>query len=126
MPQFRDINDQIYMSLIPVLILSLILVWLLILTFVLVKISNRPARENIVTSSKGFRMGLVKFSPFEDTGGDQSFVISLLDGGGSGILVTSLHARGVTRLYAKKVTIGKNDASLSLEEKEALRKAVES
>jgi hypothetical protein len=114
------------MTIIPILILSLILVWLIILTFVLIKISNRPLKANVVTSSKGFRMSLVKFSPFNDTGGDQSFVISLLDGGGSGILITSLHARGVTRLYAKKVTIGKTDASLSLEEKQALTKALES
>jgi hypothetical protein len=114
------------MTLIPILVLSLILVWLVILTFVLVKVTNRPLKQNVITSSRGFRMSLVKFSPFSDTGGDQSFVISLLDGGGSGILVTSLHARGVTRLYAKKVTIGKTDDSLSHEEKEALRKAMES
>lgn len=114
------------MTLIPILILSLIVIWLIILTFVLVKVTNRAPVKNVVTSSKGFRMSLVKFSPFSDTGGDQSFVISLLDGGGSGILVTSLHARGVTRLYAKKVTVGKTDTSLSLEEKEALKTALES
>jgi hypothetical protein len=99
---------------------------LLIIAVLLYKILKRPPLKNVVTSSKGFRMSLVKFSPFSDTGGDQSFVISLLDGVGNGILITSLHARGVTRLYAKKVTIGKTDASLSLEEKEALKKAQES
>lgn len=70
------------------------------------------------------RVGLVRFNPFEDTGGNQSFALALLDGRGDGFVVSSLHARGGTRLYAKTVTGGTSDANLSDEETEALRQAL--
>ena len=39
------------------------------------------------------RVGLVRFNPFEDTGGNQSFALALLDGRGDGFVVSSLHSR---------------------------------
>src|ERR1700674_2023125 len=39
------------------------------------------------------RVGVVRFNPFQDSGGDQSFAIALLDQGGSGVVVSSLHGR---------------------------------
>ena len=71
------------------------------------------------------RVGLVRFNPFEgDTGGNQSFALALLDGRGDGFVVSSLHARAVTRMYAKAVTNGASEAALSDEESEALRQAL--
>jgi hypothetical protein len=70
------------------------------------------------------RVGLVRFNPFEDTGGNQSFALAMLDGNGDGFVVSSLHARAGTRLYAKSVTKGSSDAALSAEEGEALRQAM--
>jgi hypothetical protein len=71
------------------------------------------------------RVGLVRFNPFEgDTGGNQSFAIALLDGRGDGFVVSSLHARAVTRMYAKTLTNGAAEAALSDEESEALRQAL--
>jgi hypothetical protein len=69
------------------------------------------------------RIGLVRFNPFEDTGGNQSFALALLDARGNGFVVSSLHARAGNRLYAKAVTAGKADSALSDEESEALRQA---
>src|SRR3989338_9805329 len=46
---------------------------------------------------------LIRFNPFEDTGGDQSFVLALLDGANNGVVISSLHSRGGTRVYAKGV-----------------------
>ncbi|HEX5591521.1 MAG TPA: DUF4446 family protein [Candidatus Limnocylindrales bacterium] len=66
------------------------------------------------------RIGLVRFNPFEDTGGNQSFALALLDANGDGFVVSSLHARNMTRVYAKAVTGGKSDAALSDEEARAL------
>ena len=40
------------------------------------------------------RIGLVRFNPFEDTGGNQSFALALLDANGDGIVFSSLHTRG--------------------------------
>jgi hypothetical protein len=72
------------------------------------------------------RVGLVRFNPFEDTGGNQSFAVALLDAYGDGFVLSSLHARAGTRVYAKALTNGRSDAALSGEEAEALRVALES
>jgi hypothetical protein len=69
------------------------------------------------------RVGLVRFNPFEDTGGNQSFALALLDADGDGIVLSSLHARGVTRVYAKAVSGGRPEATLSLEEAQAVAMA---
>ena len=70
---------------------------------------------------------LIRFNPFEEAGGDQSFVIALLDGNNNGIVVSSLHSRGGTRVYAKQV-VGAKPAThqFSKEEKEAVEKAARS
>jgi len=70
------------------------------------------------------RVGLVRFNPFEDTGGNQSFALALLDSTGTGFIVSSLHSRTGTRVYAKAITEGRSDAALSDEEGEALRLAL--
>ena len=67
------------------------------------------------------RVGLVRFNPFEDTGGNQSFALALLDAHGDGFVVSSLHARNMTRVYAKAIAGGKAEAALSDEEAQALR-----
>lgn len=70
------------------------------------------------------KIGILRFNPFSDTGGDQSFVLSLLDGTDSGIILTSLHSRGSTRWYGKNVKSGKGvDHDLSEEEKKAIKQA---
>jgi hypothetical protein len=70
------------------------------------------------------RMALVRFNPFEDTGGNQSFALAMIDGHGDGFVVSSLHARAGTRVYAKAIAGGTSEAALSDEESEALRQAV--
>lgn len=70
------------------------------------------------------RVGLVRFNPFEETGGNQSFALAMTDAGGDGFVISSLHARAGTRLYAKAVQGGRSDAALSAEEAEALRLAL--
>ena len=71
------------------------------------------------------RVGLVRFNPFEDTGGNQSFALALLDGRGDGFVVSSLHARTGTRLYAKAIAKGASETALSTEESEALKIALD-
>lgn len=70
------------------------------------------------------RVGLVRFNPFEDTGGNQSFALALLDAAGTGVVVSSLHSRTGTRVYAKSITDGRSDGALSEEESAALRQAL--
>ena len=70
------------------------------------------------------RVGIVRFNPFEETGGNQSFALALLDGRGDGFVVSSLHARAGTRVYAKAIAKGASETALSTEESEALRIAL--
>jgi Protein of unknown function (DUF4446) len=69
-------------------------------------------------------IGLVRFNPFEDTGSDQSFAIALLDGQRDGIVISSLHGRANTRVFAKPVQGGTSPHALSAEEEQAIRIAV--
>lgn len=69
------------------------------------------------------RVGLVRYNPFEETGGNQSFALALLDVEGNGWVLSSLHARTGTRVYAKAIARGRSDTALSDEESEAIRKA---
>jgi hypothetical protein len=69
-------------------------------------------------------IGLVRFNPFEDTGSDQSFAIALLDGERDGIVISSLHGRANTRVFAKPVQGGSSPHALSTEEEQAIRIAV--
>jgi len=70
------------------------------------------------------KVGLVRFNPFSDTGGNQSFVLALLDGQDNGLVFSTLHSRDQTRIYAKPIKGGKGRGfDLSKEEQEAIQKA---
>jgi hypothetical protein len=71
------------------------------------------------------RLGFRRYNPFTDTGGDQSFSAAFLDENGDGIMISSLHSRENTRLYAKKVDKGKVvSQALSKEEQEVINEAI--
>lgn len=67
------------------------------------------------------KVGLLRFNPFKDTGGDQSFILSLVDNDNTGVIISALYSRSGTRWYAKRVKSGKGvEVDLSQEEKKAL------
>lgn len=66
---------------------------------------------------------VLRFNPFRDAGGDQSFVVAMLDEAGSGIVLTGLHSRAETRVYAKPVVAGNSQYPLSDEEVGAIHSA---
>lgn len=71
------------------------------------------------------KIGFVRFNPFADTGGDQSFCLCFLDEDNNGIVITSLHSREHTRTYAKLITKGKAEGvEFAKEEREALAAAL--
>ncbi len=70
------------------------------------------------------RIGIVRFNPFSDTGGSQSFTLAILDGHDNGLVMTSLYARTGNRWYVKEVRAGKGkELALSKEEQTAIAKA---
>ena len=68
-------------------------------------------------------MGVVRFNPFRNTGGDQSFAWAIVDGYGNGIVLSSLHSRENTRVYAKPLHRWESPYSLTDEEKRAIARA---
>ena len=69
------------------------------------------------------RVGLVRYNPFSDAGGDQSFVLALLNDFKDGVVVTSLYGREVNRIYAKPIQKGASTYQLTAEEKTAIENA---
>jgi hypothetical protein len=69
------------------------------------------------------KVGVVRFNPFEDVGGNQSFSIALLDGKDDGVVITSLYLKEGNRVFAKPIKGGKSDFNLSKEEIEAINLA---
>ena len=68
----------------------------------------------------------MRFNPFNDLGGNQSFVIALLDNENSGFVISSLFVKEGNRVYAKAIRNGKSDHLLFDEEKEAIERAIRS
>jgi hypothetical protein len=65
----------------------------------------------------------IRFNPFPDQGGNQSFAIGMLNEEGDGLVLSSLYSRERMSVFAKPVKAGKSSYDLTLEEKEALEKA---
>ncbi|MFA5926217.1 MAG: DUF4446 family protein [Parcubacteria group bacterium] len=70
------------------------------------------------------KVGIVRFNPFKDLGGDQSFSVAFLDGENSGVVISSLHTREGNRVYSKPIEKGKAvKYPLTDEEQDAIKKA---
>lgn len=69
-------------------------------------------------------VSLYRFNPFKDMGGDNSFVLVLLDPDLNGLLLTSLTMRDTSRVYAKELRSGKSTVPLHQEEKRILQEVL--
>lgn len=70
------------------------------------------------------KVGFLRFNPFRDTGGDNSFIAVFLDRNNHGILISSLYTREGVRLYAKQIENGISKHHLSEEEKKVLEETI--
>lgn len=66
------------------------------------------------------KVGVIRFNPFKDTGGDQSFCIAFLDAKNNGFILSSLFTREGNRIYTKPIENGQSLYPLTEEEKEAI------
>ena len=81
--------------------------------------------ERIAASSIQ-KVGFVRFNPFQDTGGDNSFILVLLDRNDTGVLLSSLYMREGARMYAKAIEKGRPKHMLSAEENKILEETLQS
>lgn len=70
-------------------------------------------------------IAVVRYDAFGDMGGRLSFSAAIIDDRGDGMVISSIHARGESRTYAKGVIGGKSDVTLTPEEQQALAAAKE-
>lgn len=66
------------------------------------------------------KMGVVRYNPFADNGGNLSFSLALMDDHDNGVVITSMHGRETNRIYAKPVKSGSSEFSLTEEERKAI------
>ena len=69
-------------------------------------------------------VGVVRFNPFADKGGDQSFAMAILDDQANGAVISTIHSRVEVRVYAKPVIGGQSTYTLTAEEKDAIARAM--
>jgi len=146
------LNEQIIIFILAILVIGL-LVWVSRIEFRMRKIFKgkkannleetiislinelknlEKSKDNIIADVEGIEkrlqksiqgVGIVRFKPFRDSGGNQSFSIVLINEKGDGIVLSSLYAREKVSLFAKPLKNCKSDYDLTNEEKEALREA---
>lgn len=91
----------------------------------LLKLNDRLDKKDKLDLRHVQKVALRRYNPYEDTGGDMSFSLVLLDGDKNGVVLTSLHSRSSARAFAKEVVAGKpGKHAFSKEEKEALEQAL--
>jgi hypothetical protein len=66
-------------------------------------------------------LAVVRYDAFGDMGGHLSWSMALLDDGGNGVVLTSIHGRSDARTYAKNVSDWSCEQQLSPEEEEAIK-----
>lgn len=71
------------------------------------------------------KVGIVRYSAFKDTGSDLSFALALLDEKNNGVVLNGIYSREMSNIYAKPVENGKSTYTISKEEEEAIKKAME-
>lgn len=71
------------------------------------------------------KVGIVRYTAFNDIGSDLSFALALLDNENNGVVLNGIYSREMSNIYAKPVVNGESSYTLSEQEKEAIRKAVD-
>lgn len=70
------------------------------------------------------KVGLVRFNPFQDYTGNQSFALALLNSKDDGTVISSIHTREGTRIYSKEIQKGAPvNNELTQEEQDAITNA---
>ncbi len=71
------------------------------------------------------KVGVVRYNPFDEVGGNLSYAVAILDSKNNGVVLNGIHSRTGSFTYAKPIELGVSEYTLSDEEQEALTKALE-
>lgn len=91
----------------------------------LAQLGSAHSQTNKLAFSAIHQVGMIRFNPFRDIGGDQSFSLALLNGQKDGVVISSLYSREGVRVYSKAIQNGQAvKYPLTNEEKNAIDLAV--
>ena len=90
------------------------------------KLREENARIDALLQTAITRIGVVRFSAFQDIGSDLSYAVAMLDAFNNGVVFSSIFAREDSRSYVKPIENGKSTYTLTKEEEQALKNAIES
>ena len=90
------------------------------------KLREENARIDALLKTAITRVGVVRFSAFQDMGSDLSYAVALLDAYNNGVVFSSIFAREDSRCYVKPIENGKSVYTMTKEEEQALQNAIES
>lgn len=71
------------------------------------------------------KVGIVKYNLYNTTRNDLSFAIALLDRGNTGVVINSVYGIDNSNVYCKRIVKGTSKDKLSIEEREAIKNAIE-
>lgn len=71
------------------------------------------------------KVGIIRYNPFDEAGGNLCFAIALLDSENNGVILNGIHSRSGCYTYAKPVEMGVSEYVLSQEEMQALNMALD-
>ncbi|WP_051531425.1 DUF4446 family protein [Clostridiisalibacter paucivorans] len=69
-------------------------------------------------------VGFIRYNAFDDMGSDLSFSLALLDKNLDGIVISSLYGRDSCNIYGKPISKGESNYKLSVEEIQAVDRAI--
>lgn len=81
-------------------------------------------QEKRLSTLKG-RIGVHRFNAFSDSGSDLSFSVAFINEDQDGVVITGIHGREQTFLYAKPIDKGQSAYMLTPEEKIAINLATQ-
>ena len=109
------------MSIIIYILVFINSIWLFLISKALYQKNKLNQNIKPTPVDSKVKINVTRFNPFENVGGNQSFILTILDQADSGVILTSLHNRDLTRLYAKTIKNGQaENNTLSKEEKLAI------
>ena len=70
------------------------------------------------------KVGVVRYNPFDEAGGNLCFAVALLDSENNGVVINGIHSRSGCYTYAKPIEMGVSEYVISAEEQQAIDMAI--
>ena len=72
------------------------------------------------------KVGIYRYNAYKDTGSELSFTLALLDEKNNGVVLNGIYSREMSNIYAKPVENGNSTYKITEEEREAIKRAINS